>query len=31
MGHAYADMDSLGAAAGICCSARKKGKKARLS
>ena len=30
MGHAYADMDSLGAAAGICCIARKKGKKCQI-
>ncbi|MBQ2062286.1 MAG: DHH family phosphoesterase [Oscillospiraceae bacterium] len=30
MGHAYADMDSLGAAAGICCIARKRGKKAQI-
>ncbi|MEG2176296.1 MAG: DHH family phosphoesterase [Oscillibacter sp.] len=26
MGHAFADMDSLGAAAGLCCAARKRGK-----
>ena len=26
MGHSYADMDSLGAAAGVCCIARKRGK-----
>ena len=26
MGHKYADMDSLGAAVGICCIARKRGK-----
>ncbi len=26
MGHKYADMDTLGAAAGICCIARKRGK-----
>ena len=25
MGHSYADMDSLGAAAGVCCIARKRG------
>ena len=30
MGHKYADMDSLGAAAGICAIARKKGKKAKI-
>ena len=30
MGHKYADMDSLGAAAGICCIARKRGKKAQI-
>ena len=30
MGHQYADMDSLGAAAGICCMARKRGKKAQI-
>ncbi len=30
MGHRYADMDSLGAAAGICAIARKKGKKAQI-
>ena len=30
MGHKYADMDSLGAAAGICCIARKKGKRAQI-
>ena len=28
MGHSYADMDSLGAAAGVCCIARMRGKKA---
>ena len=30
MGHSYADMDSLGAAAGICCIARKRGKRAQI-
>lgn len=30
MGHSYADMDSLGAAAGVCCIARKRGKKAQI-
>lgn len=30
MGHKYADMDSLGAAAGICCIARKCGKRAKI-
>jgi c-di-AMP phosphodiesterase-like protein len=30
MGHQYADMDSLGAAVGICCIARKRGKKAQI-
>ena len=30
MGHKYADMDSLGAAAGICCISRKLGKKAQI-
>lgn len=30
MGHEYADMDSVGAAAGICCAARKLGKKVRI-
>lgn len=30
MGHKYADMDSLGAAAGVCAIARKKGKKAQI-
>ena len=30
MGHRYADMDSLGAAAGICCIARKRGKRAQI-
>ncbi len=30
MGHKYADLDSLGAAAGICCIARKMGKTARV-
>ena len=30
MGHKYADMDSLGAAAGICCIARKRGKQAQI-
>ena len=30
MGHKYADMDCLGAAAGICCIARKKGKRVQI-
>jgi Predicted signaling protein consisting of a modified GGDEF domain and a DHH domain len=30
MGHSYADMDSLGAAAGLCCIARKRGKHAQV-
>ena len=30
MGHKYADMDSLGAAAGLCCIARKRGKRAQI-
>ncbi|MDR1217949.1 MAG: DHH family phosphoesterase [Oscillospiraceae bacterium] len=30
MGHKNADMDSLGAAVGVCCIARAKGKKARI-
>ncbi len=30
MGHEYADMDAVGAAAGICCAARKKGKQAQI-
>jgi len=30
MGHKYADPDSIGAAIGICCIARKKGKRARI-
>lgn len=30
MGHKYADMDSLGAAAGICCIARKLGKRCQI-
>ena len=30
MGHSYADMDAVGAAVGICCAARKKGKRARI-
>ena len=30
MGHSYADMDSLGAAAGVCCIARKRGKKCQI-
>ena len=28
MGHTYADMDAVGAAVGVCCAARKRGKKA---
>lgn len=30
MGHGYADLDCLGAAVGLCCIARKRGKKARI-
>ena len=30
MGHAFADMDAVGAAAGICCAARKRGKQAHI-
>ena len=30
MGHSYADMDAVGAAAGIYCAARKKGKRAQI-
>jgi len=30
MGHEYADMDAVGAAAGICCAARKRGKKVQI-
>ncbi len=30
MGHKHADMDSVGAAAGLCCIARKRGKKAKI-
>ncbi len=30
MGHSYADMDAIGAAAGVCCIARRKGKKAQI-
>ncbi len=30
MGHQYADMDAVGAAAGVCCAARKRGKKAQI-
>ena len=30
MGHSYADMDAVGAAAGIFCAARKRGKSARI-
>ena len=30
MGHSFADMDAEGAAAGICCAARKRGKQARI-
>ena len=30
MGHAFTDMDAVGAAAGICCAARKQGKRARI-
>jgi len=30
MGHSYADMDAVGAAVGICCAARKRGKSAQI-
>ena len=30
MGHSFADMDAVGADAGICCAARKRGKQARI-
>ena len=30
MGHSFADMDAVGAAAGVCCAARKRGKKAQI-
>ncbi len=30
MGHSYADMDAVGAAVGLCCIARKRGKKAQI-
>ena len=30
MGHSYADMDAVGAAVGMCCAARKRGKKAQI-
>ena len=30
MGHSYADMDAVGAAAGVYCAARKKGKRAQI-
>lgn len=30
MGHRYADMDALGAAVGVCCIARSRGKRARI-
>ncbi|SFP64728.1 c-di-AMP phosphodiesterase, consists of a GGDEF-like and DHH domains [Oscillibacter sp. PC13] len=30
MGHGYADMDAVGAAAGLCCAARKRGKRAQI-
>ena len=30
MGHTYSDMDAVGAAAGVCCAARKRGKKPRV-
>ena len=30
MGHSFADMDAVGAAAGICCAARKRGMQARI-
>ena len=30
MGHSFADMDAVGAAAGLCCVARKRGKRAQI-
>ena len=30
MGHSFADMDAVGAAAGVCCAARKLGRKAQI-
>nr|WP_326185920.1 DHH family phosphoesterase [uncultured Oscillibacter sp.] len=30
MGHSFADMDAVGAAVGICCAARQRGKKAQI-
>jgi len=30
MGHKYADLDSVGSAVGVCCIARKRGKKAKI-
>ena len=30
MGHSFADMDAVGAAVGICCAARRRGKKAQI-
>ena len=30
MGHSFADMDAVGAAAGVCCAARKRGKRAQI-
>ena len=30
MGHEYADMDAVGASAGICCAARKRGKRVQI-
>ena len=30
MGHSFADMDAVGAAAGLCCIARKRGKRAQV-
>ena len=30
MGHSYADMDAVGAASGVYCAARKKGKRAQI-
>ena len=30
MGHSFADMDAVGAAAGVCCAARNRGKRARI-
>ena len=30
MGHSFADMDAVGAAIGVCCAARKKGKRVHI-